>query len=504
MRFCIVVSSDELLTSAGVRIRYGRMKRALDPSMAIFEIISLRELMLAGNFQSDVYIFCKCFTPEALIIACELKRRGKTVGQDVFDDYFSQHDDARLSRYRSWLRAAAAFLDFLVCSTSRLRDVLASYMPDIPTTVIGDPLEEFDPASVERMVVAKAARMRARRHISAVWFGMGDNPFFPVGVTDLVAQAAELARFRRFGWSIDLTVLTNMRALNAAGLGRLRRLPVSVDIREWSEEREAAALQEADLAFIPVNAQSFSRAKSMNRAITALCRGAFVLSHGYPLYEPLHPFIYRSAQELATDLEREEPKLRSDTIPRLRAVLMEVANPLSAAVAFVEAARRAVAKNVGSGRCSAGNTAPLCLIHGLVSSRDNHRLAKRFGGISVKSPFCNRNTNFQIRFDVAEDTLDVLVAEKTVDAISAELRQHMTHATTVHDHVFMRVPPDALGLRRTLPLRSVESPHLPVQLSAYRTILDEVVAACGKLLPGSPVLVSENNDLAYRSMSLGS
>ena len=65
---------------------------------------------------------------------------------------------------------------------------------------------------------------------------------------------------------------------------------------------EAKVLEKTDIAFLPVNYQNFSLAKSPNRALTALVHGCQVLSPGYNLYQDLNDFIYTSGRSLASDI----------------------------------------------------------------------------------------------------------------------------------------------------------------------------------------------------------
>src|SRR5215217_5648498 len=98
MKICIVIQSDAFRDSAGMRIRYDRFRESLNPQVATIEAATVAELAASRTLDHDVYIFCKTFDTAALLLARRLRVRGKVIGQDLFDDYFSQTSDPRLQR----------------------------------------------------------------------------------------------------------------------------------------------------------------------------------------------------------------------------------------------------------------------------------------------------------------------------------------------------------------------------------------------------------------------
>ena len=186
------------------------------------------ELAASPTLDHDVYVFCKTFDVAALLLARRIRAAGKIVAQDLFDDYFSQHDDPRLQRFRQWLADMAPVTHYAVCSTPRMVDVLRPYMPDIRITAIDDPIIGFDAERVAALAASKAERARATARIDVVWFGIGDNPYFPVGLHDLVACEPALASLERLGWDVSLRIVTNKRAVDQGGGGLLRQLSVAI------------------------------------------------------------------------------------------------------------------------------------------------------------------------------------------------------------------------------------------------------------------------------------
>ena len=173
-----------------------------------------------------------------------------------------------------------------------------------------DPFPEIDPSALVGAVTAKLERARSQRVIDVVWYGNGSNPFFGVGLCDVAAFSWSLADLASGSFDVRLSILTDQPSMTAGNLARLSKLPVRYRLEAWSLEAEQAALAQALVSFIPVNGQSFSRAKSYNRALTAISAGVQVLSPGFPLYRDLAPAIYTDALELLSDVECNKCRIR--------------------------------------------------------------------------------------------------------------------------------------------------------------------------------------------------
>jgi len=490
MRICVVVQSAAFLDSAGARIRYRRFAQDLPPGVTL-DVVPIADLLAQKQFAADAYVFAKVFSANALILGHHLRAIGKWVGHDLFDDYFSQDEDSRLGVYRTWMTAMAPCTDFAVCTTPHMLAVATRYLPAARLHIVPDPYEPFDLPRLSALLAAKAARIAETRHIRAVWFGIGDNPFFPVGLQDLATHAGVLARARRLGWTIELKVVTNLRALSADGLALIRALPLPTVIEEWSEAAEGAALEAGDIAFLPVSAQSFSRAKSLNRAITSLCSGCQVLSTGHALYQALEEVVYRSIDPLLDDLAARRGKLRADNTASLMRVLKATSDPVAAAHAFVQAAtpeRPAPARQAGG--------AKFCVVHGMDSPSENHKLTVRLKGLSVRSPFHNGRLNYHVRFDAKDGGYDVFVERSLIDQVDPGLTFDRTHLTRIVDSDYARIDGETLGLGAGHAPHCVRADQLVAKVAAYPHVIAAVTAACRRMFPELRVVVSESSHFA--------
>jgi hypothetical protein len=391
MKICVLAASNNILASAGVRIRYRRIERPLSELGHELSVVPIAEFERAQDFKHDVYIVSKCYDARALVAARLIAARGGALGVDLFDDYHSQINDSRFTWRRDWLRVLLASANFVLCSTPAMQAVAQQIAPNHPAHILNDPYEQLDHSAVAAAVARKLEGLHETRTLRLGWFGVGDNPYFSIGLADLAAFGGELAQLRASGFDVRLEILTNRSAVTADALAALRRLTLPFELDEWTQQREAMLLERCAACFLPVNAQSFSVAKSLNRAVTALTAGTQVLSAGYPLYESLGEFIYRDAGQLLADLEARRPLLRAETLESFANLMESYASPTAEAhklSAFLQALSSSPTTRM----------AQVAVVHGPYSTRDAHLFVQRIGGLSVASPFATPQLPYDVRF----------------------------------------------------------------------------------------------------------
>ncbi len=419
MRIGVLLPSEQQKNQAGVRIRYLRIQEVLARLGVRLELVPIQDFTSRTTFVHDLYLVSKCYDARAVVAAHMLRGLGKPVGVDLFDDYFSQVADSRFVRLRHWLKALLDRSSFALCSTPSMRQVACQYAPGLPVHVMNDPARPTGIPALAGPLRRKVDFARENRCLDLAWFGMGDNPNFPVGLEDLVAFGGELAQLRGHGFQINFTILTNRRALTQESLTALKRLPLSYRIEEWTEEKEQSLLASSLLCFLPVNGQSFSTAKSLNRAVTALSAGAQVLSVGFPLYDAFSGLIYRDARQFMADLVRGELLLRGETLPLLVRLLAEYADidrESAALAAFLEAIPGSAKPTPSKGG--------VAVIHGKETLGDIHKFTQRMGGLSVASPFTSANLHYDLcfNFTTGGTGFDVRVSAQKSAALPAEAR----------------------------------------------------------------------------------
>lgn len=492
MKVCIVTPNEDYVTQAGARIRY---RRLVEPLRRLGHDLSMRpigSIRSREDFDADVLLLSKCHDARAALVTRRARRLGIPVGIDLFDDYFSQKGDPRFARLRAWLAAMTETCDFILCSTPAMKAVAAAQAPGLPSHVMNDPFERFDAGALATLLAQKRERVAATGVLEIAWFGTGDNPHFPVGLADVVAFSDQLRALTRAGQPVVLHILTNVRAMSPDALAALARLPVRHTLATWSEAAEAALLERCYAAFLPVNAQPFSVAKSLNRAVTALTAGTQVLSVGYPLYALFADFIYRDPRALVADAGAGEARLRPETLGAFADLLRTLADPQQEAsqladfLAGVPAPARLTEPDIFA-----------AVVHGRESGVAVHDCARTLGALSVASPLMGQPLDYDVRMVAGAEGLDVLLHSRLVGRIGEDRLLPDTGVDGPYRRIRMDEggPAHALDLCR-LPHSSLQA---VAQAAAHTPILEQVAGMLHRLFPGVPLILSEDFRLGWAS-----
>jgi hypothetical protein len=246
-------------------------------------------------------------------------------------------------------------------------------------------------------------------------------------------------------------------------LTMLRSLPVRSEIQVWTEDREREVLASAMACFLPVRSQSFSIAKSLNRAVTALTTGCQVLSTGFPLYAPIGSLIYRDASSFLDDLDRGSMRLSPERLDVLRETIRKIADPdaeASSLAAFLH----------GLARPNESGDLPLALVHGTSPSPAAHALVQSVGGMSVASPYCPPKLRFDVIFQGGGTSAEMLVSERILHRVMPEVRQQLRPTEKIAGRQYW-------VSRRANLLESQEGwalAPLPFQLATYTSTLRKI------------------------------
>ncbi|MEO6359660.1 MAG: hypothetical protein ABIO43_03675 [Sphingomicrobium sp.] len=427
MKITVIVPSEQYLQTAGVRIRYKRISAALAQLGWTLDIVPIGDVPDLSVEDSRIYVLSKCQDARAVVLATAAKRAGIVVGIDLYDDYFSQEVDSRFATQRLWLQSMARETSFFLCSTARMLEVGEAVFGDGTGYVLGDPHEEFDPQRLAHELDVKIRKAKRERYIQILWFGIAENPSFPVGLHDLSAFAEALLPFQDNSYKATLTILTNKEGIDGQVLERLRRIPIPFVVAEWSKKREEEAFSRSLVSFLPVNYQPFSIAKSLNRGVSALVGGTQVLTAGYPLYQDLEEYVYCDGSCLIEDLENAQLKLSNQNIEVFSDWIGRQAAPATQAlnlVKFLEA-------KIDSSPDAAVGDQQYAVLHGAKSTSSINNFAQRLKWLSLASPllpsgmpcdahlgFCGADTTLRLR--VSQAGLEQLPEQLRVEAVWAD------------------------------------------------------------------------------------
>lgn len=488
MKLIVLVPSADYTTYAGARIRYQRIAPRLAELGIDMALEDIKDFAPNAS-DADVVVISKCYDPRSLVAAAIMAGRGRLVGVDLFDDYFSQNGDSRMARFRLWLEQVLQSCAFVLTSTERMASIADSYRPGIAVHVMNDPAADFQLEQLPDILERKLAEARDGLRLTIGWFGVGDNPHFPVGLHDLAGFAGMLHRLRAGGWDVTLRILTNARALTAKGLSLIDAVPVRTELQEWSEDRERALLAAAFAAFVPVNTQPFSTAKSLNRAVTALTAGCQLLSAGYPLYRQLDELIYRDAGDLARDLERGSLRLS----PRRMRLYREAMETFASAAG--EASR--LANFLAGLEPSKWSEGPIVLVHGHSTNGAAHKLVQAAGGLSVASPCCSVTMGFDVVFKATPGGLSMRVSEKARRRLAPELLDKLSPVADSSGGKFLELSDNhAPSGAAAVPMTCSKLP-LTFQLASYSRWMDEIRTRVTAAFAPSRMVMAETSPLPF-------
>ncbi|WP_443751187.1 hypothetical protein [Asticcacaulis solisilvae] len=490
MDILVVVPSAEHLKTAGVRIRYTRLQSALKELGHSLKIRPIAGLTSPDALKEDVFLISKVYDTRALLLMRALKARNKIVGVDFFDNYFTHPENARLVRTHDWAVAAAGLMDFALCATGKMKSLLATeLLNDKPCHVVNDPYEKFEPGYVSKCLTTKIERTRLTGRLHLGWFGIGNNPYFPVGLADLFTYKDHLTAFRTCGYDVHLTIMSNMLAQSSQTHAMLSQLNLPYSLEEWSEEREKALIEKCLVCFLPVSGQSFSVVKSPNRAISAFSHGAQVLSVGFPLYTALAPFVYRSAADIVADLDADRLALRPDTVGDLAGLLENQGSPATEARAL-----SAFLTGLADGRTPRRRGARrelAAVVQGRQSPVVIEKYVRTLDHLTVSSPFSSADQVYDVKLSFAGPEPAFHLSAAAVKALLPKFTKSLEPLSARKDG------PQALPLAAVVRdgsgdfLEFVRNDHLASVIALYGPAMSKM-ADFAKLLFGDiPVYFSE-------------
>ncbi|HET6940738.1 MAG TPA: hypothetical protein VFH89_01115, partial [Sphingomicrobium sp.] len=265
----------------------------------------------------------------------------------------------------------------------------------------------------------------------------------------------------------------------------LGEVPVRTRLLEWSEERERRLLQDAFACFIPVNAQGFSAAKSLNRAITALAAGCQVISVGYPLYARLGQLIYRNVESFLEDLASGRMRHAPKSIEQFESAVDDLASAKAEAAGLAAFLSRQNATK-------AGGAGTLALVHGFAINGPAHKLVQSLGGLSVASPYCTGDLAFDVIFQREAGGFGMLVSDEALPRLVPGTRRKVREYTSVPGRRFWKIPG---GPDRQTGEGGASDREVPVNLATYATSMKSIGAHMSNAFGPCRLFLSETSAL---------
>jgi len=241
----------------------------------------------------DVLLFSKSFTRAGIALGRAAEKAGKPIIVDICDNVFDQPEHRERSRERIVEQLRRASL--VTIPTPELGSQLAAHLPEIAPRLrlVPDMLEDLSASSPGATGWLDRRRLeRLRRFLAAhsdalhcVWFGSSRGK--AAGLVHLGRALEALDRFQPLH-PVTMTVIGDEPS---AASNVLRRSCVPSHYLPWSLATFGTALRLHRLALIPVQNNSFTQGKTINRPATAILAGLGVIADPLASYEELRPFI---------------------------------------------------------------------------------------------------------------------------------------------------------------------------------------------------------------------
>jgi hypothetical protein len=229
----------------------------------------------------------------------------------------------------------------------------------------------------------------------------------------------------------------------------------------------------------------------LNRAITALTAGVQVLSVGYPLYEPLAPFIYRGPKQFLRDLRDSKLAVRPESAQSLADRLNALAEAGQEGVALAE-----FLADIRHASVQFSAYGVVAVVHGRQTNGDVHKFAQRLGALSVASPFCKADLNYDVRFTFAEEGEDynVYVASKKAELLAPEIRPMLVAHGKILATEFKKIRSRTVVPNARVGVSALAALNTPGgDIAAYPMTMSDVAEIMKILFPGVTCFCAEQS-----------
>jgi hypothetical protein len=226
-----------------------------------------------------------------------------------------------------------------------------------------------------------------------------------------------------------------------------------------------------------------------------------VLSSGYPLYEPLRAVSYRDPLRLLDDVEGGQLALREDTAPGFLQLVAQYGDSSGEARSLANFLEQQLARKSAAATAAAVERPPLAVLHGRNTLTEIHKLAQRFGALSVCSPFCSAGLNFDVRLPFSPGGIgfDVLIAEKHCGGLPAHVRALLSVHGKVLDTNYRKL--DLPRLANDIRFDGSALGRLASPMSvpgSYAPVMANVIKAMQHVFPGVQCYVAEQATLPWK------
>lgn len=244
----------------------------------------------------DAVIFSKAIDPRAINIAQQLRAIDRPVIFDLCDNLFEAWYPLirakKLKRFEKMLDLATHITYSTATLASQIEELAPEVahkryiIPDMLDTLPDKPLHAL---SQKEQTELRGLRQFLERHKNAlhcVWFGKSQRSIAGFSHVDRAVRLLE--QFNK-NQPVTLTIISDQRWRYKLTSLRWRVPTIHVP---WTLDSFSAALSLHDTAIIPIEKNSYTVGKTINRPATAIMAGLGVIADAINAYEELRPFIF--------------------------------------------------------------------------------------------------------------------------------------------------------------------------------------------------------------------
>jgi len=238
----------------------------------------------------SLVVFSKLYGEKDQELAQQLKSAGIRTALDLCDNHFYNPNEIHLyQEARKNLTKMLKIVDYCVCSTSALQEVVIANVPHAPVPiVIGDAIEELPPAAQGWWPFGG----RPSRPV-LLWQGIHGVPNAECGMLDIL-RIGDLLTSIASEFDFELVILSNSKAKYSQYIAPL---PFRTRYVEWSLSELSRLLKQASAVLIPVTRNPFTLCKTNNRLALPLTFGVPVIADSIPSYEEFAPYTFLNRWE---------------------------------------------------------------------------------------------------------------------------------------------------------------------------------------------------------------
>ncbi|NEO57259.1 MAG: glycosyltransferase family 4 protein [Okeania sp. SIO3B5] len=288
--------------NAGYTIRTKPITDALNNYGFSVKIIELSDFI--ANYQKlkpsyQMVVFSKLYNDLALLLAYDLKKSGKTLIFDLFDNYLTYSPTSLARGLQRRMATMVSLADGVIASSENMKEVVHR-LGHQNVIHIGDPIQAN---SNNDGFLKKWSSLNDK--LIFTWFGISGNPFYRAGLIDLIESVRRIANlFRQLEpiYQCKLVICTNDNPEIVKVLEVMRSHSIPTYFQLWEPDSFEVLMSETHCVLIPTNNSPFVIAKTHNRASTALMSGCLVLVDDHPEYNKLLPYVYQNWSIFASDI----------------------------------------------------------------------------------------------------------------------------------------------------------------------------------------------------------